>query len=158
MHRKAASNAFRVNDIKHSLQVFSRVTDEVLQQLETVDGSEANLMTLLASVRIRGFLAVSFPTFHSRRLWLDLRNLQFRFDGLLCFVSDESVQLSMKFSSVSFEESEFGFHFNRLQALCFNRALNPLYRFLPFLPSEQKIRASKAFLDKVLERSLKAIQ
>ncbi len=61
----------------------------------------------------------------------------------------------MKFCSVSLEESDFAFHFNRLMVLTMGRVLNPLYRWMPFLPSERKIRESAAFLNSLAYDAIK---
>ncbi len=54
----------------------------------------------------------------------------------------------MKFSSVSFKESEFAFHFNRLMKLSQLRLFNPLFKYMSFLKSEKQIKESAAFIVK----------
>ncbi len=50
VQRKALSNAFRVTDIKHSLNVFRSVTKDVISVLNDNVGKEVDVMTLFASV------------------------------------------------------------------------------------------------------------
>jgi hypothetical protein len=70
--------------------------------------------------------------------------------SLACSVASHfsSLQLSMKFSSVSFKESEFAFHFNRLMQLSQLRLFNPLFKYMSFLKSEKQIKESAAFIVK----------
>jgi hypothetical protein len=56
---------------------------------------------------------------------------------------------------VSFVESEFAFHFNRLLQALNSRFSNPLYEITPFTTAEKNVRESAAFLDKLAFDAIK---
>lgn len=51
LQRKSASHAFRVKDIERSLEVFARVSRDVVRELDARAGGEADVLPLLESVR-----------------------------------------------------------------------------------------------------------
>ena len=111
-----ASNAFRVRDIKHSLNVFRRVAEDLISVIDSHVGQELDFQTLFASATLSGFTEAA---------------------------------LSLKICDVSFKESEFAFHFNRLLATVNSRFTNPLFKLMPWCQSERQLRESSQYLDKL---------
>lgn len=46
LQRKAASNAFRVRDIKHSLDVFRRVAHDLIAVMDAHEGQEVDMVSV----------------------------------------------------------------------------------------------------------------
>lgn len=82
LQRKAAANAFRVRDIKHSLDVFSRVADQTLAVLDGCVGKEIDVMTLMASVSLKGFTESAY-SFNSGEVSFVKSEFAFHFDRFL---------------------------------------------------------------------------
>lgn len=64
--------------------------------------------------------------------------------------------LSMHLVDVSEKESDFAFHFNRLQRCINLRFGNPFYPLLPFSQMERELRESAAYLNTVAHSAIKS--
>jgi hypothetical protein len=62
---------------------------------------------------------------------------------------------SLKICDVSFKETEFAFHFNRLLVNLNTRTTNPFFKWMPFLKSEVEIRESANFLNQLAYAAIK---
>jgi cytochrome P450 len=60
VQRKAASNAFRVRDIKHSMDCFRRKTLDMMKILDENEGQEVDVQTLLSSATLSMFTETAF--------------------------------------------------------------------------------------------------
>lgn len=60
MQRKAASMSFRLVDIKRSMGVFSRVTDQVAAVLRAQRGAPIDMQTLMQNATLAAFSELSF--------------------------------------------------------------------------------------------------
>jgi cytochrome P450 len=58
--RKAASNSFRVRDIKHSMNVFQEKTRDMMKILDENEGKEVDFQTLLSSATLSMFTETAF--------------------------------------------------------------------------------------------------
>ena len=63
-----------------------------------------------------------------------------------------SLSFGQRLAEVQERETEFAVHFNRLTSSALSRIANPLWRLMPWLPSERAIRESARFIDALADR------